>query len=143
MVKTQDRYGPGIWFVLHLQAAYAETDELKRAFIQNVKTLGQHFPCEQCRPHFAAYIQTHPIETYVNKPRGLFQWTWEFHDSVNKRLGKPTMEFEEAWSQFRSKTAVCTDDCGETSEKPATTSKAEVKYYTIASYQSYLDRLKK
>jgi hypothetical protein len=135
MVKTQDRYGPGIWFMLHLQSAHADTDELKRAFIQNVKTLGQHFPCDQCRPHFAAYIQTH-----VNKPRGLFQWTWEFHDSVNKRLGKTTVPFEEAWNQFRSKTAVCTDDCGETA--PPQVIKTETKYYTIASYQSYLDRLK-
>jgi hypothetical protein len=142
MVKTQDKYGPGIWFMLHLMAAQAETNELRQAFVQNVKTLGQHFPCEVCRSHFAAYIQSHPIETYVNKPRGLFQWTWEFHDSVNKRLGKQTIPLEEAWSTFRSSNAICTDDCGEepTKTKPVI---ENGKYYTIASYHSYINQLKK
>lgn len=135
MQKTQDKYGPGIWFSLHLQAAQAKTNMLKESFIQNTKVLGEHFPCENCKHHFAAYLKEHPIETYINKgEKGLFLWTWEFHDSVNKRLHKPSLSFDDAWKQFTASSAICTDECGD----EAVAVVPNNKHYTIRSYHSLI-----
>lgn len=130
MLKVQDRYGPGIWFMLHLQAAHATTPQEKQCFLTTVKTLADHFPCHDCRKHFNDYLRSNPPENYLNKDKGLFLWTWEFHDAVNKRLGKQSMTFDEAWKQYKETTAICTDDCGDSKS---------VKHYTIRSYYSLMD----
>jgi hypothetical protein len=135
MLKTQDKYGPGIWFMLHLTAAHATTQPLKESFISNVSVLGENFPCENCRHHFAAYVKEHPLAQYVAIDRGLFRWTWEFHESVNKRLGKQHVSFEDAWKQFNASSAICTEDCGDASPTLDTPKKT----YTIKSYRSFID----
>jgi len=136
MQKTQDKYGPGIWFMLHLMSAHATTLDLKHAFVQNVTVLGEHFPCENCRHHFSAYVKEHPIKDYIDREKGLFLWVWEFHESVNKRLGKTSMSYDEAWSQFSSTSAICTDDCGEEPSATVISSKT----YTIRSYNSFINK---
>ena len=140
MLKTQDKYGPGIWFMLHLMSSQATTPELKDSFIKNVTVLGEHFPCNDCKHHFAAYIAEHPVKDYVNKDRGLFLWTWEFHESVNKRLNKQSVSFDEAWSKFSSTSPICTDECG---EEPAVKHQAPSKTYTIRSYHSFINSIKR
>lgn len=132
-IKTQDKYGPGIWFMLHTNAVIATTPEQIKNFIEQVKNLGEHFPCHQCKPHFQRYCKEHPIEGYVNKERGMFLWVWEFHESVNKRLGKPSMTFDEAWKHYTSKDSICNDDCGETSTTPSRRTA-----YTIKTYEQIL-----
>jgi len=131
-LKVQDKFGPGIWFCLHLNAACAQTNIQKQVFVEQVTMLGEHFPCENCKKHFNKYITEHPISNYMNVENGLFRWTWEFHESVNKRLGKKGVSFEEALSKFTSTNAICTDECGEDEVQPQ-------RFYTITSYERILN----
>lgn len=142
-IKVQDKFGPGLWFMLHLNAAHAKTDIQKRAFIEQVRTLGEFFPCENCKKHFAKYISEHPITDaqYLNQEDGLFRWTWEFHESVNKRLGKPSVSYTEALSNFTNSHAVCTEECGDDDDNKASntfSSSSNTRIYTILSYETLM-----
>ena len=50
----------------------------------------EHFPCEECREHFAALVEHHPIQLeHVRTPEDVQIWSWLTHNLVNQRLGKP------------------------------------------------------
>jgi hypothetical protein len=112
------KVGPGIWFKIHTDAVAAITDTLKESFIVNINALCDGFKCLHCKPHFRKFIDDNPIKNYFNiKDRkgrdiGIFQWTWELHNSVNLRLGKYQPLLEEAYEYFtNNKVGVCYD-CG-------------------------------
>ena len=49
-----------------------------------------HFPCEDCREHFAQLVHAHPFPLeHVQTPQDAHIWTWLTHNMVNLRLGKP------------------------------------------------------
>jgi hypothetical protein len=49
-----------------------------------------HFPCEECREHFAQLVHAHPFPLeHVQTPQDAHIWTWLTHNMVNLRLGKP------------------------------------------------------
>jgi hypothetical protein len=108
----------GIWFKLHLDAAYATTSELKRAFYLNTENLVKNFKCLNCKGHFEKYWEENSILKYQNirneggKDIGYFKWTWEFHNAVNRRLGKKEVPFDEAYEYFSSNEAGICELCG-------------------------------
>lgn len=83
------------WDAIHQMAKNIDTVEKRREFETYIKYLGNNFPCPKCRPHIKQYLATHPInvETDISK------WSWEFHNNVNTRLGKPTM----LWKDYSNK----------------------------------------
>jgi hypothetical protein len=50
-------------------------------------------PCPECREHSLAYARTRPPD--FSGSHAFQIWSWEFHNSVNARLGKPLMSAEE------------------------------------------------
>lgn len=52
-------------------------------------------PCINCRNHYIQYLAQHPI-SYVKNNLDLQKWTVDFHNNVNKRLGKPIFLFSNA-----------------------------------------------
>jgi len=123
--KVQDKYGPGIWFVIHLMSYKTDKDQtLRRSFFTYIHALADNFPCGECRGHFKNYLSNNPPE----KSNELFKWSWEFHNTVNKRLGKQVLTYEEAIKPFQSASPICTDECGEDHNPDVK------RYYTINSY---------
>jgi hypothetical protein len=88
------------WNTIHIKARNANTPEKKQEFIRYINYLATHFPCPQCVNHIKEYLVQHPIESYLNvkdgngKDIGLFKWSWEFHNAVNRRLGKAEMTWD-------------------------------------------------
>lgn len=114
------KVGPGIWFSLHLMALHATTDELKRAFLIYVENLCANFRCQDCQKHFRKYLDEHPLLPYWDRkdgqgrPLGMFIWSWEFHNAVNRFLHKYEPTLEEAYDYYHNNMiGVCTD-CGHT-----------------------------
>lgn len=113
--------GPGVWYTIHMLSFKAQT--LKRQFevAEIIKQLCNSFPCEICKEHCKDYIINNPIENYLtflvkvdNKflPLGLFLWTWEFHNSVNKRLNKPLMDWNTAYNLYsNTESLICNNQC--------------------------------
>lgn len=113
------KIGPGIWFKIHSDAIAATTQSLKESFIININALCDGFKCKHCQPHFRKYINEHPIKNYFNIKNkngidiGIFQWTWEFHNAVNLRLGKHQPTLEESYEYFTNNTVGACYECGE------------------------------
>lgn len=88
------------WDSIHKMARDAKTDSKKAEFEKYMNSLIYSFPCPKCRPHIKQYLLSHPIKSCRNTTEnglniGLSKWSWEFHNSVNKRLTKPVITWEE------------------------------------------------
>jgi hypothetical protein len=108
-------YGPGTWLSIHLLAYNANDDRSKMSFIDFMELLRNGYPCAKCRKHMSDYILSHPIHSYWNENRGFFKWSWLFHNAVNRRLGKPLLDYESAIGLYSGASHVCTAGCDEES----------------------------
>lgn len=115
------KVGPGMWADLHIEGVHAVTDALKEAFIINTNAKCDGFRCKTCQPHFRAFIEIHPFKNYWNikdskgRDIGFFKWTWECHNTVNKRLNKYQPSLEEAYEFWSNNEVGACFDCGEKS----------------------------
>ena len=108
---TDPKYlGPGNWHSIHLMAANANTMDEKKAFLWFIKVLSENFYCNRCKVEFLQYLKDDDPIFYIDKPEGMFFWSFNFHNTVNKRLGKQIMLYHDAKSlYFNPKT--CLTNC--------------------------------
>ena len=111
--------GPGVWWLIHVKAKEAISEQTIDEFIDLMYFLAQHFSCKKCRTHILNYIQTHPFSDLINLTDksghkiGMFKWSWMFHNAVNIRLNKPNLNWENAVEMFYGESSVCNSDCDE------------------------------
>lgn len=112
-------FGPGLWFSIHTMAADADTPEKKKHFMYYIRCIAKSLKCQKCHGHATEYIAKNPPEEFFNvtdestgKEIGMFKWTWIFHNTVNRRLGKQEIPLETAYSWFFT-SEVCTVNCGD------------------------------
>lgn len=126
---TDPKYiGPGTWNVIHRRAFNARTPDQQRQFIDLMNEICHGFPCSVCQTHCTEYINTHPMEEYLNItieidgqsiPLGIFIWTWKFHNAVNTRIRKPLMSWDTAYNLYSEKESlVCSKKCLEAENFP-------------------------
>lgn len=97
------RWGPSAWRFLHSVAhAYPDepSPEHKAAAKSLFLSLRFMLPCGECCKHFAAGVGDADLEAAVQSRGALSRWLWEFHNSVNDRLGKPRVPWEVAVREF-------------------------------------------
>lgn len=96
-------WGPYVWKGLHAIAAQCDITSDGEGFWNYVVNLSNVLPCEACKKHMKTYLEAHP------KPlANYFEYTVAFHNSVNSRLGKKTINAEEARQEWAS---ACTTTC--------------------------------
>lgn len=124
-LPTQDILGPGQWYTLHSQAKRAINEDKKKRFVEFVYEVRDDMRCDKCRNHMTEYLQHNPFEPYWNivgksgEPVGMFKWTWNFHNAVNSRLGKPIMDWETAYNLYiGSGITICTKGCEDNNISP-------------------------
>lgn len=126
MTNSHDRlsdprnFGPGLWSAIHTEAAAATTPERKKSFLDFIYRQTSMLKCQACRHHATKYLSENPPEDYLDlqdsegRETGLFEWTWIFHNTVNRRLGKPEVSREEANQLFlQPDSSICYTNCGE------------------------------
>lgn len=112
------RVGPGIWFKMHIDAVEATTDKLKIVFEININALCDNFKCKKCQKHFRKFLNKHPLKYYWNikddkgRDIGFFKWTWEFHNAVNRYLGKYQPTLREAYEIYSTPDIGACFNCG-------------------------------
>lgn len=94
------KFGPGIWYKIHTDALMCNTLASKENFVIQINTLCNDFKCKDCKPHLKAFIDNNDLKNYFNVKDGIFKWTWELHNDVNKRLGKYKPTYDEAYSYY-------------------------------------------
>lgn len=109
---TDPKYtGPGNWYSIHKMAYEAQNEIKKRRFWDFMEFLRNNFSCQHCRQHMQQYIDANPIAPYWDKrdptgrEYGMFEWSWKFHNAVNKRLGKPLIDnMQDAMKMYSEET---------------------------------------
>lgn len=91
-------WGPKLWMILHRIGWKAGKSALpvRRDEERELKWIIEHLeyivPCPECRQHIDAYRKEKGL------PRSAWEvgkWFWVFHNEVNTRLGKGTIEWSE------------------------------------------------
>lgn len=101
--------GCGIWFCLHILSLLAVDSESKKDYARKVKYIISSMRCDTCRVHALEYLQKNPVESFFNikdkstgAELGCFKWSYIFHNTVNKRLHKREVPWDEAILLFTS-----------------------------------------
>jgi hypothetical protein len=56
------------------------------------KYLAKSYPCKECSVHMTKYLSDYPVKTSSNL--NYRKWLSDFHNDVNKRLGKKIYKFK-------------------------------------------------
>jgi len=104
-------WGPAFWFSLHNGAlrypnrAAPVWKERMKHFILGIPVM---VPCEKCSEHATSYLEYsyEKIDEVVNGRRELFEFFWEFHNVVNKSLGKPEISLDDAYRMYSGEVEV-------------------------------------
>lgn len=94
-------WGKYQWTAIHFSALgypWNPSPTIKKNFRTFfMEILPSILPCESCRNHLSQTLSQHPItDKDLENSETLFQWTVNLHNTVNKRLGKPTLSLTEA-----------------------------------------------
>mgnify|MGYP001989144074 FL=1 len=93
-----------MWYTIHFIALnYPEqpTSEDKRHFQVFFENLHMVIPCYKCSLNYIKHLNELPMDSKALKSnKGLFEWTVDLHNIVNRDLGKKVWSYEKAWSHY-------------------------------------------
>jgi hypothetical protein len=94
---SKNVWGPPTWQVLHCMAlkaketmTFPQLQELKQIMERMVANL----PCPMCSGHATAYFKQHHFQR-IQTLQQLQMFLFQFHNSVNTRIKKPLITYEE------------------------------------------------
>lgn len=104
-------WGSMQWFSLHNGAAFYPQNPsqiVKDRMKGFIRGLPYTLPCLACFNHAVAYIDMNDsrLDTIVHSRDNLFKFWVDFHNFVNKRLGKPIVSLSEAKKKYGSNVKV-------------------------------------
>ena len=115
-------WGPGAWEFLHsITFNYPNhpTPKEKQQTRQFFHLLKYVLPCERCRQHYTEGIEKiMPIEPHLKNQETLSRWLVRFHNTVNKRLGKPIMSYDSVREKYQAMQGKCQIHEISTCQKP-------------------------
>lgn len=99
-----DVWGKHMWYTIHFIAMdYPEqpTSEDKRNFQVFFENLHTVIPCYKCSVNYIKHLHELPINSEALKSNeGLFKWTVDLHNIVNRDLGKQVWSYEKARAHY-------------------------------------------
>lgn len=101
--KTITNLPPDVWgrkawqFIHAIALSYPHQPSLaeKTAMRNLFNSLQLLLPCDKCKHNFSAELIQHPLEPALQSKTALNTWLLAVHNSVSKRLGKPTMAMKD------------------------------------------------
>lgn len=114
-------WGPYLWETIHF-VAYGypkepnETDKL--VYLSFYENMMQVLPCDKCANSAQELFKSSDIKNHLDSREDLIEWTYKFHRSVNRKLGKKSPTFEEFMYNFTN--------------RPENENKCGINYYIIA-----------
>ena len=91
-------WGPHVWATIHTLALKADSQNEITAFNNFADSLHFLLPCDNCKGDFHKW---HSKNGYAHLGQA-FSWSVKLHNYVNEKLGKQTVDIEEARSQWLS-----------------------------------------
>ena len=74
--------GRKTWYVLHRLVEHNESRNVERSFKDFMNSLSYLYPCPLCAKNIRGYLNKHEVHCTQG-------WMIDFHNDVNRRLGKP------------------------------------------------------
>ncbi len=96
-------WGPKLWEVMHtFSFAYQPnpSNNEKQAAFNFYTSLGPLIPCKTCSQHCLEYLRDNPPR--VNTRDELILWVFNFHNEVNRRLGKRLYTKQELFDRYEN-----------------------------------------
>jgi hypothetical protein len=94
-------WGPARWYRLHCLAIfYPSEPSCRRAqrAAQDVALLLATLPCPECRTHALSYLEGR--RPALESSEAFQRWAFDFHNWVNRRLGKRTLNYAEYLEEY-------------------------------------------
>ena len=104
--KSPEIFGPAFWFMLHSGSVHLPKT-LSPVSIKRIQGFAngipEMVPCDQCSEHARAFIESNKgrLED-IKSGDDVFLFYVDFHNYVNKRLGKPIMSHETAYKMYKN-----------------------------------------
>lgn len=109
--------GPGIWYVIHIQALMCTTQSKQQEYCRFLRGLLLALPCKMCVKHATEYLLNHPPEDDIMKVEerikgkfSMFRYTWVFHNFVNRSLVKKRYSFDDAYEFYSTRLEMRKED---------------------------------
>lgn len=105
-VASIDKWGPSAWTYLHIMSFYYPNrprySERQNMYLF-LKSFARTIPCRTCQRDFVRMLHrdvTSSSSPHLKSTDALARVVVEWHNEVNRRLGKPTWSFEKARSHY-------------------------------------------
>ena len=92
--------GRSSWTLLHSIAANHDGDGQDKTGDMStfLQLFAKFYPCKECSDHMKRYLQAHPPDT--RNKHTLQNWCCQFHNDVNRKLGKPLWNCNETTTRW-------------------------------------------
>ena len=101
-MTTKDTWGPAIWTLFHTLAEKVNDEnfhEVKTDLFGFIKRICFNLPCPDCAAHATQIISKVNPSSFNNKQQ-LQMFLFNFHNSVNARVGKRAFTIEELNAKY-------------------------------------------
>jgi hypothetical protein len=99
-----EKWGPVYWKMSHyITFAYPDnpSNEDKHVVKNHFDNLSNLLPCENCRGHYLQYTRDFPLtDDILSSKYKLIKWFVDFHNAVNRRLGKKEISIEKVIAMY-------------------------------------------
>ena len=99
-------WGPHGWAFMHYVAlGYPDqpTEKDKSSYQNFYESLSNVLPCQGCADHYKDTISQFPVTNHLQDRESLLRWSFDIHNTVNQRLGKPVLSYENALKLYTRK----------------------------------------
>lgn len=110
-------FGPPTWALLHM-ISFNYPDKIDRTKKEDIVLmndtykffmyLGSVIPCEECRKHYKERFAKKNLMASLDGKANFTKWVYDFHNEVNKFLGKQEPSFEDVMKRYN---ALLNDKC--------------------------------
>lgn len=85
-------------FEIHTRAGKCHSKSDVKKYKKHIRWLSKNLTCKDCRNHMVKYLKSHPCRG--KSAEDLLYWSWKFHQSVNRRLGKSGISWSECKRRY-------------------------------------------
>ena len=104
-------WGPATWHFLHVYSFEYPTRpnaEHRQRALALLQTVHANLPCNTCREHFGKILSEH--EPRLESGDAFSRWMVDAHNMVNRRLGKPGMQYSDVFAKYHRAGGTLCDD---------------------------------
>uniref|UniRef100_A0A6C0HP49 thiol oxidase n=1 Tax=viral metagenome TaxID=1070528 RepID=A0A6C0HP49_9ZZZZ len=90
-------WGNAVWYLFHtLVYKIKSTDDSNfKELFGHISSISKNLPCPECSEHAALFLSRVNIDIVTSSRENMITFLFEFHNSVNKKIGKPIYLLED------------------------------------------------